>query len=175
MFKAVFSSVLAASILASGGVRAGSTDTVLFTEGLWSVEHVAFDDGTASCAMSSATDIDAMTIWADEAGITFQVTSLAWNMSERQADIFVDIDYNRFEGTASLDSNSIFVFDLKEEFVTSFAAGSAVALFNERGDRLLTYSLKGSAAATLALMDCWSKIAPLSDPFGPAIGVSDPF
>jgi hypothetical protein len=164
---------LAASVVTSA--NAGSNDTLLFEKGYWSVVHVAFDDGSQSCKMVSLTPRSAMILWADTDGLTFHVANDDWNLDERTARIYVDVDYDRFDGRATLSGRSMFVFGLSQDFIVALARGNAVALFNDRGHRLLTYSLRGSAAATYALMDCWGKIMPSSDPFGSAIGVSDPF
>jgi hypothetical protein len=55
--------------------------------------------------------------------------------------------------------------------------GNAVAVKNEDGRRLAVFSLDGSYAAIMQLMQCWDRIGGRSPQGGsdPFIGVSDPF
>lgn len=64
-----------------------------------------------------------------------------------------------------------------KRFVSQVMKGNAVAVMNENGRRLAQFSLSGSYAAIVNLLECWDRIVdrdpfPDPDPFG---GTSDPF
>jgi hypothetical protein len=97
--------------------------------------------------------------------------------------IVVDIDYARFDGSGRTEGSSVFVTDVSTDFVEKMMEGSAIALFNAEGRRLITFSLSGSKAAVLKWIECYGLIsatpgadpfaAPGADPF--ASNYSDPF
>lgn len=151
--------LLTAALLASSAYAASADDTtVLFSRGFWTVTFETWDDGTTACAMSSDDKTGrSITIWLDEDGATFHMFNPSWNMEPRDVPVHVDVDYTRFNAIGTVKGNSLFVPDLTVDFIAALADGNAMAVFNGGGDRLLTYSLRGSYAATVALIECGNK------------------
>jgi hypothetical protein len=136
---------------------AAADETLMYEHGAWSVSLVDWDDGTLSCRAGSETDDTKMRVWADSWNETlnFQFVASGWDFTPSEGTIFVDIDYQRYEAPATFDGGSIFVTDLSAEFMRHFKRGSAIALFDEYGRRVMTYSLSGTSAVTDALLECW--------------------
>jgi hypothetical protein len=123
----------------------------------------------------------------DSGDFTAYVFDDRWSLSERQIQFRLDVDYKRWDIAGSARANSISVTPDDPgkaiEFLRDLMKGSAVALYNESGLRLGTFSLRGSSAAIRELADCYTKIGvqdrASADPFGPSATSSnwrsDPF
>ena len=96
--------------------------------------------------------------------MSLHVMDLSWNAAPRKVPIYVDIDDRRFSRVAHVDGSSLFAGSIGAELMLAVAGGNAIAISNAEGQRLLSYSLRGSSAAAGALVDCWKKFGG-SDPF----------
>jgi hypothetical protein len=136
---------------------AAADERLMYERGDWAVTLVDWDDGTLSCKASSQTDDTRMIVWGDSWNETlnFQFVARGWDFAEATGTIFVDIDYQRYDAAALFHGGSIFVNDLSADFMRHFKRGSAIALFDEYGRRVMTYSLRGTSAVTDALLECW--------------------
>lgn len=178
-FFSSFPACALAALAFPSAVSAASESTLLYSHKFWKVEFVAFDSGNVSCQMySESRDSSiALSIWADDTGeISFQAFNAAWSMPTRdRVTIGVDVDYHHFvEHGASTSDQSVFVENLNTKFLNAVMRGKAIAIFSDRGERLITFSLAGSAAAMAKLAECWARILPSgSDPFRNA--TEDPF
>jgi peptidoglycan/xylan/chitin deacetylase (PgdA/CDA1 family) len=99
-----------------------------------------------------------------------------WSIPKRNVSFRIDIDYEiwRIDGFAQDGVASVALHDKTNaaEFMRDLAGGSAVAVYNDDGRRLATFSLNGSSAALAKLAECWTLIQPPSDPFQ---STADPF
>lgn len=165
----------AAALAAASPVLAEAT--IIFSSGRWDVSHVAFDDGGAACRIASyGPRGDAMTFWSNGSGVVYVGSDPAWHATPRTVAVTLDIDGGRWLAQAEVSGNTITIAGLKPEFLDAVAIGRTIALFTASGARLMTYSLEGSAAALLKMVECVEMLAPASDPFGPgAAPSSDPF
>lgn len=118
----------------------------------------------------------------DNGNLGFFVMDSRWELKPRDIDFRIDIDYSRWSVSGHARNNSVSTFlgdpESSIRFLTELAEGSAVAVYNNEGHRLATYSLSGSSAALRKLMKCWNSIRK-TDPFGTTPGKtapkSDPF
>lgn len=168
----------------SGAAHAQPFDTQrLFSRGAWSVEMTHDTaDGDLWCVAATRNargQFFALTAF-DSGSIALLVTDPGRQLTPRAVRFLVDIDYSRWtiEGTARDIGVSIVMNDAPQaaRFIRQLQRGNAVAVLNDPGQRLATFSLRGSWAAITALMTCWNRITPpggSTDPFGPPS--ADPF
>ncbi|MCB1372081.1 MAG: hypothetical protein KDJ83_14410 [Rhodobacteraceae bacterium] len=180
---------LAIAAIFVGGATQAIADrydtTTLLRHKDWIVEHT-FDasDGQQWCAAETADrGGTSMGIIAYDTGsFAFTLFNLRWDIPEgAKRYITVDVDYERFDGWATGSGSVLYLMlsgNVGVEFLERIRAGRAVAVYNQDMRRINTFSLRGSAAATAALADCFSRIR-LPDDRDPFIGAgarsSDPF
>lgn len=161
--------------LISGPALADSEATTLFESGRWGVEHIAFEDGTSACRMQSRRENDLIFFWLDAEGAWLTAGSTEWNAAPREISVEFRIDQDRWTADAIADGSVILVPALRPEFLASVKDGKEISIVSSSGQSLLTYSLEGSGAGLIALLDCWGKLpAVVADPFGSA-SAADPF
>lgn len=158
----------------------------LFSKGAWEVE-ITYNTVAKNVWCSASTYnrfAQSFNIVAyDSGGLGLFVFDDSWDLKPRPVNFIVDIDYSRWtiSGQASDTGVSANLTDIEKtkKFLGELQRGSAVAIYNEKVQKLSTFSLNGSSAALLSLMDCWNKIAKPSDPFednsDPFGASSDPF
>jgi hypothetical protein len=171
---------LASALVALAVASAASAETRHVERGAWIVDHVAGPDGAAdSCRMGSVADQSFMFIWADASGVTLQVGNTAWDAEARVVPIQIEITgvNVRFPADAYVDGGLLMVQGMTAEFLSAVSAGHTIAIVNQAGTELLRYSLRGSHAATEALLDCRAKLGRPPDLFGVgnAPSTTDPF
>jgi hypothetical protein len=177
---------LAVALCFGASAAAANYDaTPLLSRGAWEVQHVYLrNDGASWCEASTT----------NRAGQSFDITMFdsgnaslfifdqSWSLAPRTVRFRIDIDYSEWSiaGTAERTSIWVALSDKQEagDFMAQLAEGTAVALYNEMGHRLGTFSLKGSRAALATLAECWARI--LASPRGvsprdPFLSASDPF
>lgn len=175
-----FISALALSLLLlPGAAVAEIEDRVLFQHRDW-MTYLQHDTDTGGLWCVAAT--------ANNSGQTFDITMFDagvvalyvidpnWSLASRVVNFFVDIDYSRWQATGEAAGTSVEVVfndvDAAIAFTRQLMGGSAVAVYNSDGSRLATFSLSGSAAAVVKLLECYESIRGNVDPFGAS---SDPF
>ena len=151
--------------------------STLHTSGFWDVS-VVYDEDTIWCEARTGNKFGQefrVVAWPDDSADAF-ISDPKWNLSKRQIEIRVDVDYEMYRADAMADGVLVHVPDLLPDFIYDLMKGAAVALYNDRGQRLALFSLKGSAVSIKKLAECQNKIMKTqntNDPFGP--GTSDPF
>jgi hypothetical protein len=157
---------VAAMLLAGQAMADVTGSEMLYHNRFWSVELVSFDDGTDSCALSSFRGaVQSIIIWAGPHGVDLQVHSDNWSMADRYVTINVDVDRAGFTGTARATEGSLIVFDLAGDFLSAVALGRTLTVRNDLGERLMVYSLAGSAAAMGKLVECYAAVLTPTDPY----------
>lgn len=150
----------------------------IFKKGAWSVS-ISHDsnDGTIWCtAQTYNRKRQIFTVAAhDNGSLGAMVIDNKWNIPERTVKFLIDIDYSRWTVEGTGVGNMVLVTlndsDKSIKFLTELAEGSAVALLNSDERNIATFSLNGSYAGLLKLLDCWKSIS-TSDPFQSS---ADPF
>ncbi len=86
-----------------------------------------------------------------------------WATDERRVSFQIDIDKSRWDLTGTASEDTIFVSVGNSQstirFLRKLMAGTAVSLYDERGDRLGRFSLDGSGVAIRSVVNCWDRIA----------------
>jgi hypothetical protein len=159
-------------MLIASAAAAGRLDTTrLFASGAWIVEHI-YDpsDGSAWCSASTRNDADQLFSLAafDFGALALVLGDHRWSLSPRPVRFRLDIDYTRWDIDGTADGSSVMVIlngnESTVDFMRDLERGFAVALYNDDGRRLATFSLRGSAAALGELVTCWTRIV-RHDPF----------
>lgn len=157
---------------------------VLFSHKAWSVEvtHDA-SDGTLWCNAETTNrngqSFNVLTF--DNGYAAVGIYDSRWKLRKRPISFIIDIDYSRWniDGTGEDQSVSIGLTDSEKagDFLQELSDGAAVAVYNADEKRIASFSLAGSSAALLKLMECWEAIQDVSptqnsDPFQSS---KDPF
>lgn len=155
----------------------------LFRKGAWNVE-LTYDTYDQDLWCSAQTDNSqgqtfALTAYQSDQ-FTIFIFDHRWDIAPRPIDFIVDVDYSRWTMSGSGEGIGISITpedpDNALKFLTELMQGNAVAVMNTNERRLATFSLNGSYAAIINLMDCWEKISlddsSKTDPFG---SKDDPF
>ncbi|MFY9237929.1 MAG: hypothetical protein WAO78_03445 [Roseovarius sp.] len=137
----------------------------------WTVDLVEGDDYAFCDAYTMAGNETWISIYVFEGSgdAALEIRNPSWSLTKREAKIAVDVDYSGWEGIADLEGEFVFLGGLKDEFIEEVAQGNALALKDSDGHNILTFSLRGSAAAMSKLGDCiaafrkWESVS--SDPF----------
>jgi hypothetical protein len=168
-----FGAGLAFGAVAGGAALAEAQSELLFSHKAWEVRVVAFDDGTLSCVAQVSDGTDSFSIWNDGvSSVRLQFYSDAWDFGEGEtADLVVQID-RRAPWTltnAELYLQSV-LFDIPgddkgAEFVAEVMRGNTLALSNDTGEHVMSYSLAGSSASVSALIECVNALSRESNPF----------
>lgn len=167
-------------LLASIAVADPYETNLLFKHKSWHVEltHDTRDGDVWCSAVTENRSGQTFNIvtYPDDSASLF-VFDQNWNLSPRTIEFVLDIDYNRWTVIGHGEDIGIQVSldgdDQAGKFILELAEGNAVALYNLDLRRLAVFSLAGSKAALLALLDCWEAISDqTSDPFKTQ---SDPF
>ncbi len=166
-------SILAALVLLfQCGTALANDRTLLLKHKAWDVEHVfGTKTGTQWCqAGSFSAKGDMISLAIKQNGDVMMVVTLSkrfWS-NDFEDDLILHIDYApwtlnnaSFSGRDGF-SNVMFTFPTGPkfiEFLEDIYAGSAIAMKDANGDRsLATWSLAGSAAALLKLIECGERI-----------------
>lgn len=165
-------------ILCAGPVLAQYDTTPLFARGAWTVEHTyATSDGSVWCSADTtnrAGQALSLTTY-DYGGAALLVFDPSWSLAEREVAFRIDVDHSQWDVAGSADGMAVsVVLDGSEpamQFLRELGEGTAVAVYNDGGRRLATFSLAGSRAALESLAECWARIT-TPTPFG---GGHDPF
>jgi len=185
-FIGTFVFFFALGILWASGTVASELDSkTLLQKGAWSVELTHdTSDGTLWCSASTYNrGNQSFGLAAFDSGLLALIISDPyWSLKTRPIRFLLDIDYKRWtiDGSASEDYVSLNMNNPEKsaEFIKDLMRGNAVAVLNDNGNRLATFTLNGSYAALDALVDCWSRITKddpftnRTDPFGAS---TDPF
>lgn len=172
---------LAASVIAvvmiCGTAFAAAESQVIFRKGNWYVE-VVYDAESGGSWCAAVTDngngqqLD-VTLF-DQGEMILYVWDNSWQLKERQVDFRLDVDRSRWDmrGTADGQSVSLGLNGRKEavQLLDDLYAGRSVRVYNDKGSKLATFSLTGSASSLRMLFDCGTKIGAFvkkgsSDPF----------
>jgi hypothetical protein len=137
---------------------------LLHQSGYWSVSYAAFPVGNYCTAVTfdrhdQQFDI---TVW-DNQQIKLYMFLDGYKVPERRVDFSIHIDYEHWDFTNAILNDGMVVFNLPNsqktaDFLLQLHDSSAVALIGTDGSRLATWSLKGSAKALRALIDCAKKL-----------------
>jgi hypothetical protein len=179
--------VLAAIGLVLSSVASFADTTVLLEHKAWRVEH-HYDPADASqiCTAGSATGpISLDLIATDQGALALGLYNPEWRMptGETRA-LILDADFERWTATATIADTALLLAEVGDaetaaELLADLGASTALAVSNTDMRRIATFSLAGSHAAVLKLVECWSRIyRPLdrTDPFlGADAGDADPF
>ncbi|MBT0958498.1 hypothetical protein IV417_13995 [Alphaproteobacteria bacterium KMM 3653] len=145
--------------------------TTIHRNGAWSVDlTVDNTDGVMWCtAKTTNRRSQTFSISAYKGGtLILYVFDHNWDIAPRPVRFLLDIDYSRWviDGNADGFSLSLNLHDPVKavKFIDELAQSNAVALYNTDVVRLATFSLRGSNASLLELIDCWKKID-TRDPF----------
>lgn len=134
---------------------------VVFSHKHWTVEAVAFDDGSFGCVAQVSAPGDSFSLWIlQDQTVKLQFFSDDWEFGESTADLQVQID-RRSPWTlneADLYQNSV-LFTLPDSddatrFVTEVARGNRLYLMDADGNGVKDYSLSGSSQSFQALAEC---------------------
>jgi hypothetical protein len=164
---ALFLPAIAAPVLAE------TQSEVVFSHKHWTVEAVAFDDGSFACVAQVSAPGDSFSLWVlQDQTVKLQFYSDDWQFEEGLADLMIKID-RRSPWTlndADLYENSV-LFTLGGDdaafgFIKEVARGSRLYLMDDSGDGVKDYSLAGSSASIAALGECGEvlRVTP-SNPF----------
>jgi len=155
------------AMLAGGAATADPVSEVMFSHKHWEVEIVAFDDGSFACLAEVDAVNDSFTVWtyADQT-VKLQFYSSSWEFGEGDtADLSIQIDRRGpwAMSNAELYLSSVF-FTLPDSndgqrFLVEVAQGNRLNLRTEAGEDVMWYSLAGSKASMLALIECGEVIA----------------
>ena len=170
--KMVLAGGLAALMLSPLAARAEAQSEVVFSHKHWTVEAVAFDDGSFGCVAQVSAPGDSFSLWVlQDQTVKLQFYSDDWQFDEGAADLMIQID-RRSPWTlndADLYENSV-LFTLGDDdaaygFIKEIARGSRLYLMDDGGDGVKDYSLAGSSASISALAECGDVLA--NDPSNP--------
>jgi hypothetical protein len=164
---ALFLPAIAAPVLAE------TQSEVVFSHKHWTVEAVAFDDGSFGCVAQVSAPGDSFSLWVlQDQTVKLQFYSDDWQFEEGLADLMIKID-RRSPWTlndADLYENSV-LFTLGDDdaafgFIKEVARGSRLYLMDDSGDGVKDYSLAGSSASIAALGECGEVLSDTpSNPF----------
>ncbi len=154
--------VFAVPLISAGMARAGVVDIeTVYRRKAWEVSFVAFDDGTFSCMAEVGSSSNRFAIWAyaDESA-RLQFYNTDWEFDDETADVIIKVD-RRAEWTlndADLHGNSV-LFDLPDEdssyrFLREVMRGNVLNLYSSAGSLIERYSLAGSSASIVKLIEC---------------------
>lgn len=152
----------------------------IFRHKSWSVRYLPPEGEYPALCDASTTNRSRQTFTIalyDDGNLGIFFFDSRWNIPERPLDFVVDIDYERWTLSGTGKGSSVHLLPTGDakvvRFLDELASGSAVALYNTDIRRLATFSLAGSSAALLKLLDCAKYIAEKNrDPFR---GSADPF
>ena len=158
--------------------------STLFQKGTWTVT-ITYDnvDQDFWCAASTSNrqNQEFDLTFFESGQFTIYVFDNNWNISPRPIRFLIDVDYSRWEMEGQGNGVSISITpansDNAAKFTREVMEGNALALMNADGRRLGTFSLNGSYAAVLKLLECYERISQ-RDPFSdidPFRGADDPF
>ena len=163
MWKFITAGALAASIGWGSYALAdhGPESEVLFRHKKWEVAVVALGNDTVECNAAVQSGESNFTVWANsDEVVQLQFYSRAWSFNDETADIKVQIDRRGVWDLtdASLNEQSVFFTlndsDASTRLLREIMAGNRLKLGNSDGDLIYTYSLAGSHASILKLIDC---------------------
>lgn len=146
----------------------------VFAHKAWTVEVVAFDEGTTSCVASVSDPGESFSIWADQQNpVKLQFYSTAWQFDGGTANLQLRIDRRPIWNltNAELYQNSV-LFNLPDSqagtnFLLEVARGNVLYLATESGEGVQSYSLAGSKASMGALIDCVNALGIGGNPANP--------
>lgn len=163
MWKSLPAVALAATIGWVGTATAdhGPESEVLFRHKKWEVAVVALGDDSVECNAAVQSGDSNFSIWANSNEVVqLQFYSQAWQFTDEKADIKVEVDRRGVWdlSNASLQEQSVF-FTLNDSkastrLLREIMAGNRLKLGNSDGDLIYTYSLSGSHASILKLIEC---------------------
>ncbi|GEM_PF-1237038 len=153
----------------SGAAFAQDTESsVIFTRKHWEVRVVEFGDGTLACVAEVDHRGGSFLIWvAPGSDARLQFYSDDWQFDNETADIQLQIDRRGVWDltNAELDQNSVFFTmnddDTSVRFLREVMRGNILKLSSSSGREITRYSLAGSSASILALVDCNDALADL--------------
>ena len=140
----------------------------------WQVEYVTFDDGSVACLAEVDASTDSFSIWTyPDATVRLQFYSTSWDFGDTgdTANLQVQIDRR---GPWTLNSAELYLnsvlFTLPDsnagsDFLLEVAQGNKLHLNSESGEGVMDYSLAGSKASMLQLVDCANSITGDGNPF----------
>lgn len=153
--------IMATLLLSALPAAAETESEVVFSHKHWTVEAVAFDDGTFGCVAQVSAPGDSFSLWVlQDQTVKLQFYSDDWEFEESTADLQLKID-RRSPWTlnaADLYQNSV-LFTLPNDdsgtnFVTEIARGTRLYLMDSDGNGVKDYSLSGSSQSIQALAEC---------------------
>lgn len=152
---------ISAFLFAAAPVAAETQSEVVFSHKHWTVEAVAFDDGSFGCVAQVSAPGDSFSLWIlQDQTVKLQFYSEDWQFDESTADLQLRVD-RRSPWTlndAELYENSV-LFTLPNDdsgtrFVTEIARGTRLYLMDADGSGVKDYSLSGSSQSISALAEC---------------------
>ncbi len=159
--------------MVAGPALADIQSRTLFQRRAWEVQVVRFDDGSIACVARVTRPGVTFSVWADAGNpVKLQFYSTAWSLGEGEtADLIVQID-RRAPWTltnAELYKSSV-LFNLPDDstgtqFLLEVMQGNALYLRNDRNQPVESYTLAGSSASILALIDCVDGLRRRPNPF----------
>lgn len=146
--------------------RSQNTSQTLLNHKDWTVEFVQTRNSALCIASTSSRAGTRLSIFSIRGVDVFglNIENPGWSLQDREAEIRVDVDYQRWRSVAELKDENISVFGLNPEFLDAIAYGNAVALKDSDDRNILTFSLRGSSAAMRALKTCQRSPARGSSP-----------
>ncbi len=146
----------------SGAAHADLIDSeVLYSRKAWQVSVLGYDDGLIVCRAAVGTQYKSFSIWGySDDRVKIQFYDSSWQFNNESADVSARID-SRGKWTlndALLDQNSVWL-DLPDEdaslrFVKEVMRGNTLNLYGSNGGLIERYSLAGSNASILKLIEC---------------------
>lgn len=165
-FSGLAAVAIALSTLAPLGAMAETQSQTVFEHKHWTVDAVAFDDGTLGCVAQVSIPGESFSIWVlDDQSVKLQFFSDEWSFDEGTADLMLQID-RREPWTlteADLYQNSV-LFTIPDSnagarLVREVKAGNRLMLMDSDGAGVKDYSLAGSSASIDALSICADELA----------------
>jgi hypothetical protein len=173
MRRLIFAGALAA--FASQAASPATGDELLFSNDYWAV---SLDSDGEACWMTPREDPtlggryvsdDIIMLAADKHLAVLFIYNYSWNAAPRQVRVEFRVHRARFFADANVDRHRLEVPGLTRKFLRAFADREALSLHDADGVRLTTFSLRGSAPAAAAFIECWNQFAPRGisphDPF----------
>lgn len=152
---------IAAAVAFTSIAEAGSSRT-LYRHKAWEVRAVAFDSGRLSCvATVTKPSGDAFSIWADGINpVNLHFFSPRWNYRPSRTDVVLRIDRRKpwNLNNANLQGEGIFFYlgsdNASLRLMREIMGGRRLYLHDRYGDLVRSYTLAGSKASILKLIQC---------------------
>lgn len=179
--------VLTAMVLALSSAASLADTTVLLEHKAWRVEHFYdSEDGSQICTAGATTGpISLDLIATDQGALALGLHNPEWRMPTGEArSLILDADFERWTATATVADTAFLLAEVGDAetataLLADLGASTALAVYNTDMRRIATFSLAGSQAAVLKLVECWSRIYRPLDRTDPFLGAdardADPF